>query len=694
MNILHAIIALLVFTPAWAWSNDERSYPSNDAVDEDNEIKVKSSLFRLQLYHPWTADIIFNASTVKSIRQILEMTTSDAFSNHFAGTYLSLPTADGARIGQFQSIEVNILGADERVGYVVNKENGVGNRSQCPCSIIHLEATAYFSLPRSISLSFGDRRANENNDAENIEGSGDGDDRFLQRFLDDMIYTLMGPGSQSGSDLEYELQTAVAFFSEGQGFAARVVWPISAQPSSPPTLEPSNEKAKQAPPLQTTPVPTPSPGFNGAASNISDSTPPGQPAERAMFLVGAILGGCFFAAAFFLLRKAEFRQSSIEQYKSPRDPRDEIEEIEFYPNHIRPTPSSYTSTFTPEDNKPSHLQGCMSMELYPFNHLTAQAYSDATPKASNKASREVRPTRYDDLASPSQTSKSFVIPHKDVFEVESLDDLDPLQPPSAVIARPHAQSKGHGQHEVMGQLQASSASFSILDSVWASFDGWSTCSSWPSVGSPSSDRLEAAKETATSNSSSASKKPSTAKFPAIETVQVTVGKPTIPLTEQFKPVQRDPPGTLSTTNSNDDGSFHGSVESFDSLISSCWDPNDNSTGDGLPEGSGPPPPIESSSTTSALADDVSFYPHIKFMSNPKMIRWAERARKSLATTNVGKNVGSGSGFESLATTAADQMTADGSTAAGEHPYLSVSFSNSAESSFDENGFKVVSSTVV
>jgi len=82
------------------------------------------------------------------------------------------------------------------------------------------------------------------------------------------------------------------------------------------------------------------------------------------------------------------------------------------------------------------------------------------------------------------------------------------------------------------------------------------------------------------------------------------------------------------------------------------------------------------------------------MSNPKMIRWAERARKSLATTNVGKNVGSGSGFESLATTAADQMTADGSTAAGEHPYLSVSFSNSAESSFDENGFKVVSSTVV
>ena len=460
---------------------------------------------------------------------MLEMIISDAFRNHFASAYLSLPAAEGARISQFQSIDVSILGADERVGYVVNKENGVGNRSQCPCSIIHLEATAYFSLPRSISLSFGDRRANENNDAENIEGSGDGDDRFLQRFLDDMIYTLMGPGSQSGSDLEYELQTAVAFFSEGQGFAARVVWPISAPPSSPPTLEPSNEKAKQAPPLQTTPVPTPSPGVNGAASNISDSTPPGQPAERTMFLVGAILAGCFFAAAFFLLRKAEFRQSSIEQYKSPRDPRDEIEEIEFYPNHIRPTPSSYTSTYTPEDNKPSHLQGCMSMELssdYPFNQPTAQAYSDATPKASNKASKEVRPTRYDDLASPSQTSESFVIPHNDVFEVESLDDLDPLQPPSAVIARPQAQSKGRGKHQGMGQLQASSASFSILDSVWASFDGWSTCSSWPSVGSPSSDRPEPA----TSNSSFISNKPPPATFPAIETVQVTVGKPTIPLT--------------------------------------------------------------------------------------------------------------------------------------------------------------------
>jgi len=697
MNILHAIIALLFFTPAWAWSNDERSYPSNDAVDEDNGIKVKSSLFHLQLYHPWTVDAILKASTVKSIRQILDMTTSDAFSNHFAGTYLSLPAADGTRIGQFQSIEINIISADERVGYVVKEENGVDNGLQCPCSIIQLEATAYFSIPRSISLFFSDRRANENENAENIKGRSDGNDRLLQRFLDDMMYALMGPGSQGGAALEYELQTAVAFFSEGQGFAARVVWPISAQPSSPPTLEPSNEKAKQAPPLQTSPVPTPSPGVNGAASNISSSSPPGQPAERAMFLVGAILGGCCFAAAFFLLRKAKLRQGTIEQYKSPRDPRDEIEEIEFYPNHIRPTPSSYTSTYAPEDNKPSHLQDCMSMELssdYPFNQPTAQVYSDATPKASNKASKEARPKRYDDLASPSQTSESFVISHKDMFEVESLDDLDPLQPPSAVIARPHAQSKGSGQHRVMGQLQASSASFSLLDSVWASFDGWSTCSSWQSVGSPPFDRPEGTKDTAATNSSSSSNKPSPATFPAIETEQVTVGKPTLPSREQVKLTQRDPPGTLSTTNSNDDGSFHGSVESFDSLISSCWDPNDNATGDGLPEGSGPPPLIESSSTTSALADDVSFYPHIKFMSNPKMIRWAERARKSLATTNVAKNVGSGSAFESLATTAADQMTADGNTAAGEHPYLSVSFSNSPESSFDENGFKVVSSTVV
>ena len=47
------------------------------------------------------------------------------------------------------------------------------------------------------------------------------------------------------------------------------------------------------------------------------------------------------------------------------------------------------------------------------------------------------------------------------------------------------------------------------------------------------------------------------------------------------------------------------------------------------------------------------------------------------------------------TSAAEQMASD-EKLSGEHPYLSVSFSNSTESSFDENGFKVVNnpSTVV
>jgi len=137
----------------------------------------------------------------------------------------------------------------------------------------------------------------------------------------------------------------------------------------------------------------------------------------------------------------------------------------------------------------------------------------------------------------------------------------------------------------------------------------------------------------------------------------------------------------------DDGSFHGSVESFDSLISSCWDPNDNSTGDIISGGAGAPG-LETSSTTSVLADDVSFYPHVRFMSNPKMMRWAERAKKSLAS--VEKET-SGSSVESLVTKIADQMTAT-ERSADVHPYLSVSFSNSTESSFDEHGFKVVNNS--
>jgi hypothetical protein len=331
----------------------------------------------------------------------------------------------------------------------------------------------------------------------------------------------------------------------------------------------------------------------------------------------------------------------------------------------------------------------MAMELssdYSLNKPASQGYKDTTPKASNKASKESSWPQYDILSPPSQTYDTH-IPQRDIFEVKSLDNLDPLQTPSVAVS---SQVLPHCQREL--QPSSTSTSFSDNNSVWPSFDGWSTCSSWQSVASSMFSRPDTTTKTTLASgqdhtSSSPAISPSSpSPGSAAETSQANEKEATgRTLVEQ--PGKKDTPNVPQAGPTNDDGSFHGSVESFDSLISSCWDPNDNSTGDIVSGGAGYPA-LEASSTTSALADDVSFYPHVRFMSNPKMMRWAERAKKSLAS--VEKET-SGSSVEALATKAADQMTAtEGS--ADVHPYLSVSFSNSTESSFDENGFKVVNSS--
>ena len=692
--MLHVLLLLIIASPGHAWSNDARSYPSNDATDEEKEadaLEVQSSTFEMQLYHPWTTNATLTPRTIKSAQQTVESVLDEVLSNHFSGAYLPLPSTDGAvRIGQYQSIDADLLPTDE-LETLVKENNASEDTPQCPCSTISLRATAYFALISAISPSFGSRRIIEESDNATTADDDDDDDDsdLLTTFLDDLISTLLESGSPGALRLESELQTAVAFFSEGQGFAVRIILlvderresfaPSSAHPSSAPTPMPTKTSVLQAPPLRSSssPAPTPTFGIINGVSSASSARSAGS-GERAIFLIGAILGACFFAAAFLLLRKAEIRRNIVEQHKSSNDPTDSIEEIEFYPNHLRPTPPSYTSAYTENDNTSTRLPGCMSMELsseYLFNNQVKNVYSDTTPKASNKAKVTMAPrsTKYDALDTQSQ---SCISPPQNLFEVKSFDDLDPLQPPSAVFAK--------RQCKVVEPLQPSSTSFSILDSVWSSFDGWSTCSSWPSNNSSSTEKLQIVDEitdirgatghspenpSITEISEPAETKLPTASVAAAQTVGI------------------DPPGTVETKISNDDGSFHGSVESFDSLISSCWDPNDNSTSDAIPEGLGPPA-AESSSTTSVLADDVSFYPHIKFMSNPKMLQWAERAKKSLAVVHATKVGSSGSSVESLVTTAADQMASD-EKLSGEHPYLSVSFSNSTESSFDENGFKVV-----
>ena len=674
--MMHVLLILIIASPGHAWSNDARSYPSTDATDEEEEVdalEVQSSTFAMQLYHPWTTNATLTPRTIKSAQQTVESVLDEVLSNRFAGAYLSLPSTDGAvRIGQYQSIDADLLLADE-LEILVKENNASEDAPQCPCSTISLHATAYFALISAISPSFGSRRIIEESDnaptADDDDDDDDDDSNLLTTFLDDLISTLLESGSPGALLLESELQTAVAFFSEGQRFAVRIMLlvderresfaPSSAHPSSAPTPMPTKTSVLQAPPLRSSssPAPTPTFGIINGVSSASSAQSAGS-GERAIFLIGAILGACFFAAAFLLLRRAEIRRNIVEQHKSSNDLTDSIEEIEFYPNHLRPTPPSYTSAYTENDNT-----------------QVKNVYSDTTPKASNKAKVTMAPrsTKYDALDTQSQ---SCISPPRNLFEVKSLDDLDPLQPPSAVFAK--------RQCKVVEPLQPSSTSFSILDSVWSSFDGWSTCSSWPSNNPSSTEKLQLVDEitdirgatghspenlSSTEISEPAETKLPTASVAAAQTVGI------------------DPPGTVETKISNDDGSFHGSVESFDSLISSCWDPNDNSTSDAIPEGLGPPA-AESSSTTSVLADDVSFYPHIKFMSNPKMLQWAERAKKSLAVAHATKVGSSGSSVESLVTTAADQMASD-EKLSGEHPYLSVSFSNSTESSFDENGFKVV-----
>ena len=101
MNVLLANITALVLvffplSPTDAWSNDERSYPSND-IDE-NKITVKSSLFQLQLYHPWTnGDPFLTDKTVDTIREVTEDVLQEVLSDHFDEAYLSLPTTNAEK---------------------------------------------------------------------------------------------------------------------------------------------------------------------------------------------------------------------------------------------------------------------------------------------------------------------------------------------------------------------------------------------------------------------------------------------------------------------------------------------------------------------------------------------------------------------------------------------------------------------
>ena len=679
------LVAFVLPSSADAWSNDERSYPSND-VDK-NKLAATSSLFQLQLYHPWTdGDPFLTDKTVDTIRDVTEDVLQEVLSDHFDEAYLSLPTTNAEKelISQFRTIEVDVIGRDE-LGFDEIRSDDFEELPKCPCSTISLSGTAHFTLSRAISTSHGIRKVQE------IDG-----ERF-RTYFDDLIQSLLQPTRPGGIALESKLQTSIAFFAEGQGFAARIIEPIdqntaeegplsrspSVFPNPAPTQAPSRQNAQNAPPLRISPAPTPlSINANGA---ISSAAQPTQSADRTIFLVGSILGACFFVAAFLLLRRTESHRLAVKQHTT-KDSDDSIEEIEFYTNHLRPTPSRYVSNYSPKDNAPPLRPGCMAMELssdYSLSGPARHADRDTTPKASNKASKESSWPQYDILSPPSQAYDAH-IPQRDIFEVKSLDDLDPLQTPSVAVK---AQVSPHCQSDL--QSSSTSTSFSDNNGVWPSFDGWSTCSSWQSVASAMFSRPDIAAKTSLAsdqdrNGNSPAISPSSPSpvLPAEANQATEKRMPNRSLEE--RPGQNDPPTIPQANPPTDDGSFHGSVESFDSLISSCWDPNDNSTGDIISVGTGAPT-VEASSTASALADDVSFYPHVRFMSNPKMMRWAERAKRSLAS--VEKET-SGSSVESLVTKAADQMTAT-KRPSDVHPYLSVSFSNSTESSFDEHGFKVV-----
>lgn len=147
------LVAFVLPSSAGAWSNDERSYPSND-VDK-NKIAVTSSLFQLQLYHPWTdGDPFLTDKTVDTIREVTEDALQEVLSDHFDEAYLSLPTTnvEKEQIGQLRIIEVDVLGRDE-LGFDAIRSDDFEELPKYPCSTISLSGTAHFTLSRAISTS-------------------------------------------------------------------------------------------------------------------------------------------------------------------------------------------------------------------------------------------------------------------------------------------------------------------------------------------------------------------------------------------------------------------------------------------------------------------------------------------------------------------------------------------------------------
>mmetsp|Transcript_54 Transcript_54/g.112 ORF Transcript_54/g.112 Transcript_54/m.112 type:complete len:804 (-) Transcript_54:345-2756(-) len=737
-HLLHhtlLLVALLIPQAICAWTNDSRDNPSND---QSSELVVELSLFLLKIFHPWTnTGTYLDANTTEAIRTTSESVLTDALHQAFQ----EIDAGNDTQVIQFQAIELETQGVNEFRRLVESQMDADGPDSlpRCPCSTIAMSGRAVL-VPSSSSAPASTSGATSTKDVDTTSTESDGESTHTvdTSYLDDLVRELLRHGGAASKELKTRLQQQIAFFSEGQGFDVRLVEPTetTAFPTSPPSLVPTikpnvepttkptsfpseaiaaatpstaptaDNKRLQAPPRPITPPPTPA----NLAANGSTLGSRKQPSERSVFLVGAILGACFFAFALLLLHRIENKKRTKAYITNETDEKDE--EIDFYPNHTRPTPQSYRYN--------RHSQEDPELVLEPDGtSLKLESdclFEDRATQLFNQEHGTSSPNKpkwpfSDDISAPSQ---SFGLADTGTFEIESLQEEErpvPVIKSASAVSTLSNEQVRHTDGPI-GLTRSDVSSTSLFDEIMSPIaqafgEGWATFSV-PWVENTASKEAESfgsfstfpptqaelystsfppltssSEESGTTTTSSSSPQSTNTSRSTDSASASTESYPPLAQPNPLNNVQKE-----HTPPHNDDGSFHGSVESVDSLISSCWDPNDNSNSD-VAHGRQIPIPGIRSSFSSELTEEVSFYHHVSFM------KWAQRAKKSLQAANTIDQCVEPSPPAQRTPAAISEEEAKKSTRntmpGDRSPYLSVSFSESTES-FDENGFKVVNNS--
>ena len=623
---IHHILYSLFCVQTLAASDNSLEYESNDRF---GKIEVGLSAFQIRIFHPWVLDDFLTDGMVDAVRVTVQDVLHGAFDAHFLGAaQMSFANVRNQSEGKdhlqarVDGVELKTIKIDRKGRQ--NKRQRRRNAMQtsifqapvppsCPCSDVALGGMVVFILeePSSSALTFAERDVIS------------GDQPIIETaYLDGLVRSWLRHGGSRSDAMEFVISHALSQLSkelpDGQKPSARLIFSISdSRGSDASPLLPSTDKQDTN---LSTRSPTVSPTFETIRSEaISDAI-----FDRTILLSGAVAGTVFLSFGLFFLLKANRRKSDTFHDIFVDNQGSEREQFDF-------NPTQESKSLPPKVREREVKRRC-----YPTLRLGSDfLFDDGHIKRDRGQSHDVQWSC--DLSAPSQSFEmdparielydveqqkktslgSFVDAPSDLTKTSRVRFADVVQ----VFTLPREEfSFEEGRTQSCALNEFTQPLPSVKQNGSTSFateiGGDSNTETVPTNGelNERSDFITAHDAT-------------------------------------FATSKEDVAKTMKETSRVvDDVSFIDSVESMDSIISSNWDPNDDS-------GSEAPQNRRNNEISDSLSENyASFYQHVSFL------KWAHRAQCILYP--------------------ADEITSQSDLGLG-------SLSEDSTDDFDEFGFRIV-----